>query len=98
LLVHIGDPSSNQATTLESQMIHMIQELFGQTVSDIRGAGGFGVALKASEAVARWQRQIGFQSFHNCFQHVWSDFATACLRNSGSEAKIVEARLVTSRR
>src|SRR5882724_11331326 len=32
LLVHIGDPSSNQATTLESQMIHMIQELFGQTV------------------------------------------------------------------
>jgi hypothetical protein len=36
LLVHIGDPSSNQATTLESQMIHMIQELFGQTLSDSR--------------------------------------------------------------
>jgi hypothetical protein len=33
LLVHIGDPSSNQATTLESQMIHMIQELFGQTLT-----------------------------------------------------------------
>jgi hypothetical protein len=33
LLVHIGDPSSNQATTLESQVIHMIQELFGQTLS-----------------------------------------------------------------
>jgi hypothetical protein len=32
LLVHIGDPSSNQATTLESQMIHMIQELFGRTL------------------------------------------------------------------
>jgi hypothetical protein len=31
-LVHIGDPSSNQATTLESQMIHLIQELFGQTL------------------------------------------------------------------
>ena len=26
------DPSSNQATTLESQVIHMIQELFGQTL------------------------------------------------------------------
>jgi hypothetical protein len=37
LFVHIGDPSSNQATTLESQMIHMIQELFGQTVSAFRG-------------------------------------------------------------
>jgi hypothetical protein len=33
LLAHIGDPFSNQATTLESQMIHMIQELFGQTLS-----------------------------------------------------------------
>jgi hypothetical protein len=32
LLVHIGGPSSNQATSLESQMIHMIQELFGQTL------------------------------------------------------------------
>jgi hypothetical protein len=32
LLVHIGDPSSNQATTLESQVIHIIQELFGQTL------------------------------------------------------------------
>src|SRR5258707_11786475 len=32
LLVHIGDPSSNQATTLESQMIHMIQELSGRTL------------------------------------------------------------------
>jgi len=35
LFVHIGDPSSNQATTLESQMIHMIQELFGQTLRDV---------------------------------------------------------------
>src|ERR1700731_1614833 len=34
LLVHIGDPSSNQVTTLESQMIHMIQELFGQTLRE----------------------------------------------------------------
>src|ERR1700675_4123867 len=35
LLVHIGDPSSNQATTLESHMIHMIQELFGQTLKPV---------------------------------------------------------------
>jgi hypothetical protein len=40
LLVHIGDPSSNQATTLESQMIHMIQELFGQTLSADQFAKG----------------------------------------------------------
>jgi hypothetical protein len=35
LLVHIGDPSSNQATTLESQIILMIQELFGQTLRNL---------------------------------------------------------------
>src|SRR6266404_9060247 len=32
LLVHISGPSSNQATTVESQVIHMIQVLFGQTL------------------------------------------------------------------
>src|ERR1700676_4724759 len=49
--VHIGDPSSNQATTLESQMIHMIQELFGQTLrrppSIKRGGGLLDVAVGA---------------------------------------------------
>ncbi|MGO9722487.1 MAG: Crp/Fnr family transcriptional regulator, partial [Methylocella sp.] len=32
--VHIGGPSSNQATSLESQMIHPIQLLPGRTLSD----------------------------------------------------------------
>ena len=36
MFVHIGDSSSNQATTLESQMIHMIQELFGQTLNVVK--------------------------------------------------------------
>jgi len=34
----------------------------------------------------------------NCFKQTWPDFTTACLRNSGSDVKIVEARLVTVRR
>jgi hypothetical protein len=38
LFVHIGGPSSNQATTLESQMIHMVQELFGQTLRQVSGS------------------------------------------------------------
>src|SRR5882672_10675869 len=47
LLVHIGDLSSNQATTLESQMIHMIQELFGQTLRPkIGGPCGAGQCLR----------------------------------------------------
>src|SRR6476646_9627473 len=63
LFVHIGDPSSNQATTLESQMIHMIQELFGQTVRGKRWSvamdrefrRGFTTAEK-TELWDRWQR------------------------------------------
>ncbi|PZR92830.1 MAG: hypothetical protein DLM68_01675, partial [Hyphomicrobiales bacterium] len=33
--VHMGDPLSNQATPLESQVIHRIQYLSGQTLSGI---------------------------------------------------------------
>jgi hypothetical protein len=34
----------------------------------------------------------------NCSPQVWPDFDTSCLRNTGSGAKVHEARLVTSRR
>jgi hypothetical protein len=34
----------------------------------------------------------------NCSTQVWPDFAASCLRKSGSDAKILEARLVTARR
>jgi hypothetical protein len=34
----------------------------------------------------------------NCLKQVWPEYATGCLRNSGSEASVVEARLVTARR
>jgi hypothetical protein len=34
----------------------------------------------------------------NCFTKTWPDFATACLHNAGSEATVVEARLVSARR
>jgi hypothetical protein len=50
LLVHIGDPSSNQATTLESQMIHMIQELFEQT---LRASECIGIARKSEFGAVR---------------------------------------------
>ena len=34
----------------------------------------------------------------SCVKQIWPDFGTECLRNSGSEASVVEARLVTARR
>jgi hypothetical protein len=33
----------------------------------------------------------------NCGKKVWPNLGTACLRNSGSEATVVEARLITAR-
>jgi hypothetical protein len=54
---------------------------------------------EASEAVALAKAdRLEVRSLApNCFKQVWPNFATACLRNSNSEA-IVEARLVTVRR
>jgi hypothetical protein len=34
----------------------------------------------------------------NCSSQVWPNFAASCLRNAGSGGKILEARLVTTRR
>src|SRR5258707_11788926 len=57
LLVHIGVPSSNQATTLESQMIHMIQELFGQTLSRFPG-GARGTGVEPSPRRPAWRQVV----------------------------------------
>jgi len=60
LLAHIGDPFSNQATTLESQIIHMIQELFGQTLRERQStAQGQRTNPLTRERAARssWQRR-----------------------------------------
>jgi hypothetical protein len=56
--------------------------------------------VEASEAVALAKAdRLSVRSLpQNCFKQVWLDFATACLRTSGSEAKIIEARFVTARR
>jgi hypothetical protein len=53
--------------------------------------------VKASDALAKADRLEVRSLAQNCFKQVWPNFATACLRNSNSEA-IVEARLVTARR
>src|SRR5258707_14743166 len=54
LLVHIGDPSSNQATTLESQMIHMIQELSGRTLSLVQAIARQTAARNPEDFIERF--------------------------------------------
>jgi hypothetical protein len=48
--VHIGGPSSNQATSLESQMIHPIQLLPGPTLRATGVAEDLGFAIPSLEA------------------------------------------------
>jgi hypothetical protein len=55
-------------------------------------------ANASQDALAKADRLAVRVLPQNCFKQVWPDFATSCLRNSGAEAKIVEARLVTARR
>jgi hypothetical protein len=49
-------------------------------------------------ALAKSDRLAVRSSPANCSKQNWPDFTTACLHQSRSEAKIVEVRLVTSRR
>jgi hypothetical protein len=60
----------------------------------------FAPQAEASEgvALAKGDRLAVHSPVQNCFKQIWPDFATACLRTSGSETKVVEARLVAIRR
>jgi hypothetical protein len=80
----------------------MIKSLAAFAIFAVLGASvialpGFALKVEASEAVAKADRLEVRSLAPNCFKQVWPNFATACLRNSNSEA-IVEARLVTARR
>jgi hypothetical protein len=60
----------------------------------------FAPKAEASEglALAKADRLAVRSPPQNCFKQVWPDFATACLHHSGSESKLAEARIVTTRR
>jgi hypothetical protein len=61
---------------------------------------GFAPKVQAGETVALAKAdRLPIRSLaQHCVSQVWPDFATACLRISGSEAKIAEARPVAARR
>jgi len=60
----------------------------------------FAPKVEASEvvALAKADRLAVRPLPKNCINQIWPNFTTACLRNGGPEANIVEARLVTARR
>jgi hypothetical protein len=61
---------------------------------------GFAPKVQADEVavLAKGDRLEVRSVVPNCSKQVWPDFTASCLRNSGSGAKILEARLVTTRR
>jgi hypothetical protein len=78
LLVHIGDPSSNQATTLESQMTHTIQELFGQTLSKFPQADH----LLSADTLNRYVHSPNFAPSPDHLRALWdwmADYLVHCL-------------------
>ena len=83
----------------------MIKSLASFAILAVLGASvvalpAFAPRAKAADAVAfpKSDRLPVLSVAQTCSQQVWPDFGNACLRSSGSEAKIVVARLVTARR
>jgi hypothetical protein len=61
---------------------------------------GFAPDMKANEvvALAKADRLAIHPVAGNCASQVWPNIASACLRQTGSDAAVREARLVTARR
>lgn len=61
---------------------------------------GFAPKVEASEVavLAKGDRLAIRSASVDCSRQVWPNFAASCLQKTGSDQKIVEARLVTARR
>lgn len=61
---------------------------------------GFAPKVEASEVtvLAKGDRLAIRSAAIDCSRQVWPNLATSCLQNTGSDHKVVEARLVTARR
>jgi hypothetical protein len=74
-----------------------IFSLLGAAVMALPGVAPASVASEIP-ALRRADRLAIHQTTPNCTTQVWPDFATSCLRHTGSTSTIIEARLVTARR
>lgn len=58
----------------------------------------FTAKAEANEALPKSDRLAVQSPPRNCLEQTWPNLTTACLRNAGSDARIVEARIVSARR
>ena len=78
----------------------MVKSLTALALFLFLAAAGFAPKLEASEiaVLAKGDRLAVREAVLNCATQVWPDIPAPCLRNTGSAAKILEARLVSARR
>jgi len=59
---------------------------------------GFAPKSEASEieVLAKGDRLEVRRATLNCLTQIWPDFSASCLRNTGSAAKVLDVRLVTT--
>jgi hypothetical protein len=100
--VMIPERSGIALPTVSSLMLKSLAALaiFAVLGASVIALPSFAPKAEASEAaaMAKADRLEVRHVAQNCFKQVWPDFTTACLRSSGLDAKILEARLVTGRR
>jgi hypothetical protein len=81
----------------------MVKSLSALVIFALLGASvialpGFAPHVEARETALAKQDRLELKASANCAAQVWPHFDTSCLRNTGSNTKILEARLVTARR
>lgn len=105
ILVVVKPIPENRGIEMKESAAQMIKSLSALVIFALLGASvialpGFAPKVEARETVvmAKADRLEVRAAVLNCSKQVWPDFAASCLRNTGSGAKILEARLVTARR
>jgi hypothetical protein len=93
----IEDEKSQQPKMVKSLLALAIFALLGTSVIAF---SGFSPKVQTGEAAAlgKGDRLKVRVAASNCSTEVWPEFAASCLRSAGSGGKILEARLVTTRR
>jgi hypothetical protein len=85
-----------------AQMIKSLSALviFALLAASVIALPGFAPKVEAGETavMAKGDRLEVRAAALNCSKQVWPDLTASCLRNTGSAAKVLEARLVTARR
>ena len=91
----------SRGTEIKSQQLKMVKSLAALAIFCLLGvsviaAPGFAPKVEAGEVavLAKGDRALVL----SCSSQIWPDFTRSCLRGPDSGMKILEARLVTSRR